>query len=629
MSETTVGRTVPIAMPSSGALVRALAFTIAFVPLVALAGTEGGYFPAAWAWATFAFAWLCGLSLLLRSAIVISSAERVFMTAWVALTAWIGLSALWSDDVPQTVLELERTLVYSAAVVTFAVVLQKQSARWLLGGALAAISAVSAFSIATRLFPGHLRIYDPAFIYRLAQPIGYWNALSLFTAIGALLALGFAARGRTVAVRAASAAVLLLLLPTFYFTFGRAGWIALAAGFVLTVAIDPRRLQFLVTILIVTPAVACAIWVASRSEGLTREGASVAQAAHDGHRYALVVVALALLNGLLVAAASVIERRVRPSRRTRTGFAALVAAVALGGLVVVFVRFGSPPTLVDRAWSAFKAPPPHVVNLNRRLTNFSGNGRYDLWRLAWDNARGHRLAGTGAGTYERYFLAHQPAGIGRVKDAHGLYIETLSELGVIGLVLLVVAVGVPLVAALQARGNPIVPAAAGAYTAFLAHAFVDWDWEVPAVMLAGLVCAVAVLLVTRQDAGWELPRPGRAAGIVGAALVGVFAAIGLVGYGALNSSDGARGDHRWEKAIAEARTAASWLPWSPRPWAALGQAQLGAGEVSSARASFKKALTLDSSDWELWYLLSTASHGRERAQALRQVRALFPRSGVA
>jgi hypothetical protein len=629
MNETTVGRTMPIALGSSDALTRALAFTIAFVPLVVLASAEGGYFPAAWAWATLGFAWVCGLSILLRSVIAIGTSERVFIAAWLALTAWIALSISWSDDVPQTVLELERTLVYAAAVVAFAVVLWKESARWLLGGALAAISAVAAFSLATRLFPGHLRIYDPAFIYRLAQPIGYWNALALFTAIGALLALGFAARGRTIAVRAASAALLVVLLPTFYFTFGRAAWVALAAGLVFAIAIDPRRLQLLVTMFIVAPVVGCAIWLASRSEGLTREGASVARAAHDGHRYALVVMVLALVNGLLVSALTLVERRVRPSRRVSFGFAAFVIAVALAGLAAVFVRFGSPPTLVDRAWAAFKAPPPHVGNLNRRLINFSGNGRYDLWRLAWDNGRGHRLAGTGAGTYERYFLEHQPARISPVKDAHGLYIETLSELGVVGLLLLVVAVGVPLVAAVRVRRNPIMPAVAGAYTAFLVHAFADWDWEVPAVTLAGLVCAIALLLAARDEGGWRLPRSGRAAIVVGAAVVGVFAAIGLVGYGALNSSDGARGAHRWQKAIAEARTAASWLPWSPRPWAALGQAQLGAGQEGSARASFQKALTLDSGDWKLWYLLSQASHGRERAQALRHVRALYPRSGVA
>jgi len=41
------------------------------------------------------------------------------------------------------------------------------------------------------------------------------------------------ARARTSAACAASAAVLVVLLPTLYFTFGRAAWIALAIGLVM------------------------------------------------------------------------------------------------------------------------------------------------------------------------------------------------------------------------------------------------------------------------------------------------------------------------------------------------------------------------------------------------------------
>jgi hypothetical protein len=36
-------------------------------------------------------------------------------------------------------------------------------------------------------------------------------------------------------------------------------------------------------------------------------------------------------------------------------------------------------------------------------------------------------------------------------------------------------------------------AAAGAYVAFLFHAGVDWDWEMPAVTVAGLACGVALM----------------------------------------------------------------------------------------------------------------------------------------
>ena len=44
-----------------------------------------------------------------------------------------------------------------------------------------------------------------------------------------------------------------------------------------------------------------------------------------------------------------------------------------------------------------------------------------------------------------------------------------------------------------ARRHPLVPGAAGAYAAYLVHTGVDWDWELPAVTLAGLLCGAAIL----------------------------------------------------------------------------------------------------------------------------------------
>ena len=40
----------------------------------------------------------------------------------------------------------------------------------------------------------------------------------------------------------------------------------------------------------------------------------------------------------------------------------------------------------------------------------------------------------------------------------------------------------------------------GAYCAFLVHAAVDWDWQLPAVALAGLICGASILVAARPDA---------------------------------------------------------------------------------------------------------------------------------
>src|SRR4029079_5302953 len=120
---------------------------------------------------------------------------------------------------------------------------------------------------------------------------------------------------------------------------------------------------------------------------------------------------------------ALVESRTEPPPFVRRAFAFGVVLVVVAGFATIFARYGAPTTLVQKGYHAFKAPPPHVQgNLNKRLLSFSGNGRADLWRCAWAAARPHPLSGAGAGTYERFFLAHQPAGIGRVRDAHGLYI---------------------------------------------------------------------------------------------------------------------------------------------------------------------------------------------------------------
>jgi hypothetical protein len=602
---------------------------LGFLPLALLGSWQGGYFPTAWGWATVGLLWPAGIALVLRSRLHVSRAECAFQFAWLALGAWIALSLLWSQDLPQTVLEVERALVYVTAVWAIVVLSETEHVHRLLGGALAGISVIAFFSLATRLFPGHLRVYDRTSVYRLAEPLGYWNALAIFTAIGIILAFGFAARGRLLATRVTSAAIVVFLVSTFYFTFGRGGWIALVVGLAVMVLIDPRRLQLLATLLVLAPSCVTAIWLASRSTGLTRAGVSATRAAHDGQRLA---VALLILAGISAAASVVLwyaERRVVVSGRVRRVFAVALVLALAAGLLAIFARYGSPDAIAHKAYAAFKAPPPHAVNLNQRLLSFSGNGRYDLWRLAWENAGDHPWLGSGAGTYERYFLKHQPADVSFVRDAHGLYIETLSELGPLGLLLLVTALAIPLFVAARMRHHPLVPAAAAAYTAFLVHALVDWDWEVPAVMLAGLLCGGAILIAGRQDrALLQIGVPARVLALGAAILIGAFATVGLVGNHALAASDAARGQHDWRRAASEARLARRWLPWSARAVAALGQAQAGAGLVSDARRTLRKAASMDSNDWRLWYDLAQASRGTERADALRRVAILYPRSGL-
>jgi len=123
-----------------------------------------------------------------------------------------------------------------------------------------------------------------------------------------------------------------------------------------------------------------------------------------------------------------------------------------------------------------------------------------FWRAAVSDASAHPLLGSGAGSFDDYWLDHRTIGA-FVEDAHSLYLETMAELGVVGLALLGCALFVPLSAAARRR-DPLAPIAAAAYVAFLVHAGLDWDWEMPATTLAGLALAAALIGNARRLNGF-------------------------------------------------------------------------------------------------------------------------------
>src|SRR5207245_1036453 len=53
---------------------------------------------------------------------------------------------------------------------------------------------------------------------------------------------------------------------------------------------------------------------------------------------------------------------------------------------------------------------------------------------------------------------------------------------------------------LRRRRGALAAPAADACAAFVAHAVVDWGWEMPTVTIAALACAAAVLLLERETA---------------------------------------------------------------------------------------------------------------------------------
>ena len=596
-----------------------LAFTVVFV----LGADSGGYRPTTWGWSTLVLSLVGALALVLRSEPRLGRLEKAAALALLAFTAWGLLSALWSPSATQPLLQSQRVLVYVAGLLAALLLARSRSYRALLAGTWCAIALVCVYSLLTRLVPDRLGYVDALAGYRLEQPLGYWNALGVFAAIGTVLALGLAARSRHAALCALAAASTVPLVSTLYFTFSRGSWISLGVGLLVMFAFDSRRLQLISVLLVVGPWPALAVWYASGSEPLTRIGTRLAAAAHAGHRFLAVELVLMFAAAAATLVFTALERRVPVPRRLRLAYAALIGLAIAGGLVAGVVRFGSPVTVTRHLYRDFLGPGVTVQhgNLNQRLFDLSGGQRIPQWKVAWREYQAHPRLGSGLGTYERYWNQLRPSNW-QVVNVHNLYLETLAELGPVGLGLLVVALGLPLVALFKARRRSLAAPAAGAYAVFLAHAAVDWDWQMPAVTLAALFCAAALLVAARPrqepQPRWRLPA------LALLLVLAAFAFVGLRGNRAIAASEAAANRDNLRGAIADARTAARWAPWSARPWQLRGEAEAQQHRLGAARADLRKAAAKDPADWSVWLDLALASSGRERRHALTEAIRLNP-----
>ena len=595
----------------------------AVLGLSLVAFASGGYFPTAWTWsALIALVFLAavlGLGVAVRPA----GLALVSLGGLAAFGAWTWLAIVWSADPAATVLEGLRVLMYVAVLAGLLLVVRRATVPLLLAATLTAIFLASGYGLLTRLFPERLGVFDPVAAYRLEEPLTYWNALGVFAVMGALLALGFAARAQTVVARVLVSATLPILLATLYFTFSRGAWIAGAVGLAAAIALDPRRLQLLLTGLVLALPSALAVLVSSHEKALTRTDAPLAAASHDGHRLAVIILLLAVVSGLAGAGLWLGQRRVSPPRQARLAFAGAAVVVLVVALLAGFIRYGGPVTLARKGYDSFTTTSSQTpVNLNQRLFTFSGSYRAELWHAAWHDYEAHPVLGSGPGTYEQYWNQHRPLQH-KVRDAHNLYLEVLAELGPLGLLLLGLALGAPLVAAFAARRHPFVPLTLAAYAAFLVHATVDWDWEMGAVTLAALACGAALLAAADGRDSPPLLSPGaRVAGVTAALLLAIVAFVGVVGASALAASDRALTKGRYGEARSQARKAARWWRWSPDSWRQLGDVAAEQDDSSTASGYYRKAISKDDRDWKLWYDLSTVTNGAESNRALAQARRL-------
>jgi hypothetical protein len=548
--------------------------------------------------------------------------DLLLLAALGAFVVWTALSALWAPGAELPLQATELVLLYLTAVGAF-LLLDSTSLPL---GIVCAVTPLAAYALATRVIPDHVGVYHPqAGGYLLAGPVGYQNGLGMLCALAALIALGLVAHAPNRTLRIAAGVSLVVLVPTLYFTFSRGAAAAVLLGALAATALERNRARFSLVLLVALPLPLLGAWLGVRSSSLTHAGAPLSAAAREGHRLLAALIGLGLLQAGAVALLTRLEARVIVAPRVRRTYAIALGVVGAAVLAALLIRIGNPVTFVNHATDAFRADSPASGgDLNRRLVTLSGHTRSQYWAVAWREVRANPVLGGGGETFRRYWLQFRPAPVG-VLNAHNLYLETLAELGPFGLALLLAAVAVPLLAAARARRERFVPVIAAAYLAALAHAAIDWDWQLPALTLATLALGTTLVVAARPAHGARhVPDASRAAALAAMLALVAFVFVAQLGNNALAAADRAASADENRAALADARRAETWLPWAARPWQQIGEAQLAQGDLVAAHASLRKAIALDDSDWATWLDLALVTAGRERSEALARAMRLNP-----
>ena len=463
----------------------AAAVPLVLVPALGLA--QGGFSPDVWVWAGALAAWAAAL------AVVVSDAAGALSDVWPwlacagALLGWTLASALWSAHTAQTVLDARRTLCYVAVLLALVALARRGAERALVLATHVAITLLVVYALARYLLGAH----KPAEFegYLLSEPFGYANAVGIVSVLGILLALGIGSRAESSRGRAAAAATVPPAMLALQLSGSHASWLALGVGLGVALLLDEAPLRLVRTLAAVAAPAAALVLLGWRSGFATLPAPRI-----DGWLLSLAAA------GCTVAAAALADRlAARPVRPWRPPATLVIAVtvVAVGVALAAVVTYGA--TTEPRA---------------------------SYYRVAWHEYAGHPLLGSGAGTFALYWLSSgHVASRGGALDVHSLYLETLAELGPLGLALLLALLLYPLRAAFAGRRAAYVPVAASAYVAFLFHAGLDWDWELPVVVVAGLSCAAALVSSTIVGS-LRLGTAARVAALAASIVLGAFAIAG-------------------------------------------------------------------------------------------------------
>jgi tetratricopeptide (TPR) repeat protein len=634
-------RAAPITVPT----LLAVGVFLAWTPL------DGGQPITRWAPGAIFLLALLGLALVALPPlrwVELPDTVRVAALALGAFTVWSFLSVAWADDGGVALEGADRTLLYLAAFLLFALWPQRPAtAAWVLGlwtfgiGAIAVITLVRVGAVA-----------DPSTLFdgdRLTEPVGYANAEAAMWLMALWPAVTFAASGRVPwPLRGVAAALAVVLLDVALLSQSRGSILALPVCAVLLVAIVPGRLRTIAVLVPVLGAAAAAL-PKVLDVGDALDGTDAGAVQHAASSVTSTVLLLAAAAGVVVALVAAWETLRPPAvatgARIRKTWTAVVVAGAILGAAGGLVAVGNPVHRLDHAWHSFKGGYDDNASGGSRLTSGLGSNRYDFYRVALDLFADHPITGVGADNFFQDYLQRGHSDE-TPRNPHNLALRTLAQTGIVGTLLLLTAFAAALAAGWRAmRGaDPLAAAVAGgavlAFLYWVVHGMTDWFWEwaglgAPAFALLGLACALAPRRVG-ETVGDAAPARRRPAVLVLAGAALVLGALAIAGpWQAERDIEraGAVFTQRPFESYSRLDRAADLDPFSDRPALIKGSIALRYGDLPRARAAFEDALDRNRrgqyATLELGAIASVEGDRPLALTLLRQAVALAPRDGTA
>ena len=525
-----------------------------------------------------------------------------------AFAGWDLLSVAWSESAENAFVEFDRTSLY-LGIYTLVVLTSTAGllASWI-SGATIGIGSTGLIALVSRFFPGSfpgrgLAALLPAAASRLSFPLGYWNGLGIFLGLGFPLLVHSAVTQLRLR-RMAAVAALPALGVAVYLTSSRGAILAAAAGTLVVALAHPRRACALTASLAGGVGAAVAIGAVASRQAIVDGPFDSASARAEGREAAVAVLLVCLATAFGHEwLASWVQRAGRPRRRVRLAALFAVLAVVVGGVAAAahsFESFTSLPTATGA---------PGTVGTH--LLSGSGSGRWQFWTAALDEFKHSPLQGGGAGSFQAWW-ARDGSFPYFVRDAHSLFAETLAELGIVGLILLVATLVTALVTAVRrlrataGEQRAAIAALLGGITVFLLGAAVDWMWELTAVTAVG-IAFIALLTGPASATGAAPARRHRLATLAVAGMAGamiIAESIALLSAVAIGKSEADARAGRPGDARAAAQAATRIEPWAATPYLQLSLVEQSQGDFSAALRAIDSSLSRDRGNWQLWLVRS-------------------------